>query len=48
MTVAEVKRAFNLMAHKLHPDHGGDAADFRLLVAERDVALQWLAEKVAA
>jgi len=36
-SVAEVERAYRRRARARHPDRGGDAADFRRLVAARDL-----------
>jgi hypothetical protein len=36
---ADVIGAFRRQSLKMHPDHGGDAARFRALLAERDRAM---------
>jgi hypothetical protein len=37
---AELTTAFHHRSMELHPDHGGDTATFRMLLAERKRALQ--------
>ena len=39
-TALEVKQAYHRLARQAHPDHGGDAADFRALVAAYERALE--------
>lgn len=41
----EVKRAFRQLAIKYHPDHGGNAEKFKLLVYHRDVIYRYLGVK---
>ena len=38
-TVLEVKQAYRALALQTHPDHGGDAAEFRALVSAYEAAL---------
>lgn len=39
-TTLEVKQAYRTLAMTTHPDHGGDAAEFRELVAAYECALE--------
>lgn len=39
-SLAEIKRAFRKRALETHPDHGGDAADFRAVRAAYDAAIE--------
>jgi hypothetical protein len=42
LTVDAIKKAYRTKAMATHPDHGGDAAQFRALVEARDALLQHL------
>lgn len=39
-SLADIKRAFRKRALETHPDHGGDAADFRAVRAAYDAAIE--------
>jgi hypothetical protein len=42
LTVEDVKAAYRTKAQSTHPDHGGDAEQFRKLTAARDMLFEYL------